>query len=143
MQKKNLIAIQINKNNNSYTRHQFEVRPDTITYTGRLLGVIDDNILKYIINNKELMRKTITKESISLKSVHTISEFKNRRLLLSVKKKNNIHKEKTLFVTERIDFISLFTYTPEKIFPNTTASMQLCIKGDKNTSYRVTEYYDL
>ena len=87
----------------------------TITYEGRLLGVMTVETFGAIIHNNENARKIFTKETTLLDSIDKKEVISGNRVAVALKKRNGKPTvSNTLFITERIKNISSITYMNQR-----------------------------
>jgi len=78
-----------------------------LLYTGRLLGCISEEEYQTVLKDKQLQSRMLTVETTTCLSISRIEDIEDLRLVMAVKKRGKEEvDEKTLFITEPIDFIS-------------------------------------
>ncbi|MEA3296174.1 MAG: hypothetical protein U9Q27_03500 [Patescibacteria group bacterium] len=91
------------------TRFEIFNNQNGILLTGRLLGLIKEEDLFPLLNNKTFQRKIFSKATLSIskiaKAINERDRSINVRLIAVVKKfSNNIIPQRILFVSDKLDF---------------------------------------
>lgn len=115
------------------TKIEIFTNKNTISVTGRLLGLIHEKEMFALLNNKSFQRKTFSKSTTSVfevgKAVDELHRSEDVRLVLAVKTlEGKAINAKTLFVSDKLDFVT-----------QTLSSTEITINGKRDVCMFVEE----
>jgi hypothetical protein len=96
---------------NTITKFEIFTDQDNIDLTGRLLGLIKEEDLFPLLNNRTFQRKIFSKATLSIlelaKAIDNKNENTSIRLVATVKKiSGKTISQRTLFISDKLDFVS-------------------------------------
>jgi len=105
----------------------------SITYTGRVLGVLNGVEFNTLIQVKDVQRRILSGPTVAIQDIgDNFDDVKGLRLALSVKTKDKESRLETLFVTEPLDMVTSMMFKG-------TVSHQMVLSGESGTIYQITE----
>ena len=118
---------------NTITKFEVFTNQDNICLTGRLLGLIKEEDLFPLLNNKTFQRKIFSKGTLSISEVAKAIDNRDKdidiRLIAVVKEiSGKTISQRTLFVSDKLDFVS-----------NLTSPTEIAINGQDDTYMFVEE----
>ena len=79
----------------------------TVEYQGRILGLVDDKEFNTLLKDRKLQNKCNTRRTMSLKEItDSHIDLEGLRLVVAVKKIDKVSALPTLFVSERLHYVS-------------------------------------
>ena len=96
---------------NTITKFEIFTDQDNIDLTGRLLGLIKEEDLFPLLNNRTFQRKIFSKATLSIlglaKAIDNKNENTSIRLVATVKEiSGKTISQRTLFISDKLDFVS-------------------------------------
>ena len=96
---------------NTITKFEVFTDQDDICVVGRLLGLIKEEDLFPLLNNRTFQRKIFSKATLSIlglaKAIDNKDENTNVRLIATVKEiAGKTISQRTLFISDKLDFVS-------------------------------------
>lgn len=118
---------------NTITKFEVFTNQDNICMAGRLLGLIKEEDLFPLLNNKTFQRKIFSKGTLSISEVAKAIDNRDKdtdiRLIAVIKEiSGKTISQRTLFVSDKLDFVS-----------NLTSSTEIAINGQDDTYMFVEE----
>lgn len=123
-------------------------------YEGRFIGYVDDIILRLLTTKAEAIRRINSMETANLENfVDGGKPLKDKRLLFSLKSKNEKAIFDTLFITETINSVTQVSHTHTSVtkvkkdaagfdvHENVIEKVKITCKGKKDTEFTLTEFY--
>lgn len=96
---------------NTITKFEVFANQDNICIAGRLLGLIKEEDLFPLLNNRTFQRKIFSKGTLSIleiaKAIDNKDKNTNIRLIAAVKEiSGKVISQRTLFISDKLDFVS-------------------------------------
>ena len=121
---------------NVMTKFEIFTDQDGICLTGRLLGLIKEEDLFPLLNNKTFQRKIFSKGTLSVSEVAEAIDNKDKdidiRLVVVVRElSGETVSQKTLFISDKLDFVSKLV-SPTEMAVNGQNDCYIFIEEIKN-----------